>query len=102
MYRRGRPSISLAGRTVIVVDDGIATGATVRAGISALRQSGPAKIILAVPVAAMDVPELLRHDVDELVCLHSPPNFSAVGRFYVNFKQTTDKEVIALLDRSVA
>ena len=98
MYRRGRPPVSIRGRSVIVVDDGIATGATVRAGIAAVRQDNPARIILAVPVAAIDSLELLRPDVDEIICLQSPPDFSAVGRFYVNFDQTTDEQVIAALD----
>lgn len=97
-YRRGRRAATIEGRTIIVVDDGIATGATVRAGIAALRQNRPARIILAVPVAPPDTVELLKHEVDEVVCLHSPHNFMAVGQFYVNFDQTADEEVIEALD----
>lgn len=99
-YRRGRAAGPIKGRTIIVVDDGIATGATVRAGIAALRQNQPARVILAVPVAPPETVETLKGDVDEVVCLQAPPNFTAVGRFYVNFEQTTDEEVIAALDGS--
>ena len=97
-YRRGRNAVPIEGRSIIVVDDGIATGATVRAGIAALRQNRPAKIIVAVPVAPAETVEILKHEVDEVVCLQSPPHFTAVGRFYVNFDQTTDDEVIEALD----
>jgi putative phosphoribosyl transferase len=97
-YRHGRQAAPIHGRTVIVVDDGIATGATVRAGIAALRQDQPSKIILAVPVAPPETVDILKREVDEVVCLHSPPNFMAVGRFYANFDQTTDEEVIDALD----
>lgn len=99
-YRQDRAAVPIIGRTVIVVDDGIATGATVRAGLMALRQAGPAHLVLAVPVAAPNSLGLLQNDVDEIVCLESPNNFMAVGRFYENFEQTTDEEVIALLEES--
>lgn len=101
-YRRGRPPVPIEGRVVIVVDDGIATGATVRAGIAALRKKNPARIVLAVPVAAPDSLRMLQQDVDEIVCLYAPSNFMAVGRFYSNFEQTTDEEVIALLEGAKA
>jgi putative phosphoribosyl transferase len=99
-YRRGRPAMPIAGGTVIVVDDGIATGATVRAGLAALKASNVAKIVLAVPVAPPETMQALSQGVDEAVCLHSPFNFMAVGRFYSNFDQTTDEEVILLLDEA--
>jgi len=98
LYRGNRPSISLSGRTVVVVDDGIATGATVRAGIQALRQAAVARLVLAVPVAPQIAVEVLGDEVDELVCLETPLVFPAVGSFYVDFRQTTDAEVIALLE----
>ena len=85
-------------RVVIVVDDGIATGATVRAGIAAVRRKSPERLILAVPVAAPDSLHMLEPEVDETVCLQAPHNFMAVGRFYSDFEQTTDDGVIALLE----
>lgn len=97
-YRHGRPAIQIECRVVIVVDDGIATGATVRAGITAVRKKSPERLILAVPVAAPDSLRMLEPEVDETVCLHAPHNFMAVGRFYSDFEQTTDEEVIALLE----
>ncbi len=98
LYRGNRPSVSLSGRTVVVVDDGIATGATVRAGIQALRQAAVARLVLAVPVAPQATVEVLGDEVDELICLETPLVFPAVGSFYVDFRQTTDAEVIALLE----
>ncbi len=99
-YRGGRPGVELRERTVIVVDDGIATGATVRAGVESLRRRGARRIVLAVPVAPHDTAETLRREVDELVCLHAPQIFTAVGVFYADFRQVSDDEVIALLRRS--
>ena len=98
LYRGNRPSVSLSGRTVVVVDDGIATGATVRAGIQALRQAAVARLVLAVPVAPQATVEVLGDEVDELICLETPLVFPAVGSFYVDFRQTTDAQVIALLE----
>jgi putative phosphoribosyl transferase len=100
LYRGGRPGESLEGRWAIVVDDGIATGATVRAGIQALRNSNVAGIVLAVPVAPPETAANLASEVDELICLMTPSGFMAVGAFYADFMQTTDDEVIALLDAS--
>ena len=100
LYRGGRSAITTAGRTVIVVDDGIATGATVRAGIRSLRQTNVKQIVLAVPVSPPQTAELLRAEVDELVCLATPHTFAAVGAFYQDFRQTTDAAVIAALERS--
>jgi len=101
MYRHGRSGVEVAGRTVIVVDDGVATGATVQAGLMGLRGRlrGPKRLVLAVPVAAPDSLDRLRAHVDEVVCLSTPEDFRAVGMFYEHFAQTTDEEVIALLDR---
>ncbi|MGO9450979.1 MAG: phosphoribosyltransferase family protein [Candidatus Binataceae bacterium] len=96
-YRRGRSPVSLAGKTVIVVDDGIATGSSVRAALRGLRRIGPKRIVLAVPVASLEAIEALRHDADEIVCLEAPEAFMAVGQFYRDFHQMSDKEVIDIL-----
>ncbi|WP_309085342.1 phosphoribosyltransferase [Chelativorans sp.] len=87
----------VSGRTVILVDDGIATGGTVRVALKALRRSNAARIVLAVPVAPRDTLDALHDDADEVVCLATPPNFRAVGLHYENFSQTSDAEVIACL-----
>lgn len=100
LYLKGRSQPPLEGRTVIVVDDGIATGATVRASLKAVRARGPAKLVLAVPVAPPDVAGDLAAEVDELICLHQPVPFGAIGRFYADFPQTPDAEVITLLDEA--
>lgn len=97
LLRAGRPAVSLAGRVVVVVDDGIATGGTVRAALRAVRRAGAARIVLAVPVAPADAIATLAREVDRIVCLETPPGFSAVGRCYEDFRQTTDDEVVALL-----
>ena len=96
-YRGGRPAPDVTGRTVILVDDGLATGSTMRAAVAALRQLGPARIVVAVPVAARPTCDDLRREVDEIVCLATPEPFMAVGRFYDDFSQTTDDEVRELL-----
>ncbi len=98
LYRGGRPAISPVSRCVIVVDDGIATGATVRAGIRALKCCGARRIVLAVPVAPAGALEVLRSETDELVCLLAPETFTAVGAYYRDFSQTTDEQVIAALN----
>ncbi|MBN7794381.1 phosphoribosyltransferase [Microbacterium esteraromaticum] len=95
MFRPDRQPVGLSGRTVIIVDDGIATGATMRAACAVARARAAARIVVAVPVAAPDV--LGRLDADAVVCLHSPRDFMAVGMHYVDFRQTSDSEVIALL-----
>ena len=97
LYLGGRPPLPLAERTAIVVDDGIATGATVRAALGLLRQQRPARIVLAVPVAPRRVVEELRAVADEVVCLDTPAAFEAVGRHYRRFGQVRDDEVAAML-----
>ena len=92
-YRGDRPQPQVAGRTVILVDDGLATGTTMRAAVAALRAQGPARIVVAVPVSAPSTCEELRREVDEIVCFATPEPFLAVGRFYDDFSQTTDDEV---------
>lgn len=96
-YMGGVPPIPTTGRTVIVVDDGIATGGTVRAALKALRKSGAARIVLAVPVAPAATIATLRDECDELVCLRQPEPFHAVGAHYAVFDQTSDAEVVQLL-----
>jgi predicted phosphoribosyltransferase len=100
LYRPGRAPISLAGRTAIVVDDGIATGGTMKAVLLALRNSGVGRLVLAVPLAPADSLEELSPLADEVVCLMSPEPFYSVGSHYRDFTQTTDDEVIHLLARA--
>ena len=97
-YLGGRPALDTQGKIAIVVDDGIATGATMRAALRALRQRKPAKLVLAVPVAPPDAIAALRSEVDEVVCLETPDDFGALGYFYEDFHQLTDADVIAILD----
>jgi predicted phosphoribosyltransferase len=97
LYLGGRPHPKLNGRTVIVVDDGIATGATTRAALRAIGMRKPAKLVLAVPVAPTETLETLRGEVDDLVCLEDYVDFGAIGLFYSDFRQVSDAEVIALL-----
>ncbi|MGZ4619771.1 MAG: phosphoribosyltransferase, partial [Frankiaceae bacterium] len=95
---RGRPArVPLAGRTVVIVDDGIATGATARVACQVARTHGAARVVLAVPVGPPDVEVRLRSDADAVVCLHTPPEFFAVGQFYRDFPQLSDDAVVALL-----
>ena len=96
-YLGDRKSVPVKGRTAIVVDDGIATGATIRASLKALKLREPARIVLAVPVAPRDSLAQLRGDVDDIVCLQMPEPFWAIGAHYVDFTQTPDSEVIRLL-----
>ncbi len=96
-YRAGRRRIPLTGRTVIVVDDGFATGVTAQAAIEAVRQEHPQRVVLAVPVAPDDVADLLGPAADAVVAVNTPRFFHAVGEFYDRFDQTSDDEVIALL-----
>ncbi len=96
-YLGDRPRPSLEGRAAIVVDDGIATGATMLAALRAVRRARPRALVLAVPVAPPDTVERLASEVDRLICLHTPRDFVAVGQFYEDFTQTDDEEVIAAL-----
>ena len=100
LYRGSRTAVVVRGRTIILVDDGLATGSTMRAAVSALRQEGPEKIIAAVPVAARPICEELDEEADAAVCLYTPRDFYAVGQWYQDFSQTTDEQVRDLLDRS--
>lgn len=99
-FRGSRPRLALEGRTAVVVDDGIATGATAQAACEVVRAQGAARVVLAVPVAAPDAVARLSSTVDDLVCLSAPQMFRAVGEWYENFTQTSDEEVVALLARA--
>jgi putative phosphoribosyl transferase len=98
-YLGGRERVDVAGRTAIVVDDGLATGATMRAALRATAARKPRRLVLAVPVAPTDSLRDMRKEVDEAVCLESYESFGAIGVFYGDFRQVSDDEVIAILDR---
>jgi putative phosphoribosyl transferase len=100
LYRDERPWPDLRGRTIILVDDGLATGSTMRAAVAALRQQDPARLVVAVPVGAAETCSELRNEADEVVCAYTPEPFYAVGLWYRNFEQTTDDEVHDLLQRA--
>lgn len=99
-YRGDRPPPQVTGRCAILVDDGLATGATMRSAVKALRQQHPARIVVAVPVAPLDTIDTLRREADEVVCLATPEPFMAIGRWYLDFSQTSDDEVKDLLRRA--
>jgi len=99
-YRYGRPAPELRDRTVILIDDGLATGATMRAAVKALRQSGAAKIVVAVPVGPPDTCREIEKEADETICLSTPEFFQAVGQYYEDFSQTSDEDVRTLLNRA--
>lgn len=97
LYLRGRPALGLLRRDIIIVDDGIATGSTIRAALAGLRGKGPASITIAAPVGPTDVIDALRENVERVVCLATPKDFYSVGEHYADFRQLTDEDVIALL-----
>ncbi|AVA35381.1 putative phosphoribosyl transferase [Cupriavidus metallidurans] len=101
-YRQGHPVTAMAGRRVIVVDDGVATGATMRAALDAVRMAGAAEVVAAVPVGSVDGLDTLRAVADRVVCLNIPENFGAVGAFYLDFTQTSDDEALSLLREAAA
>lgn len=96
-YRQGRPVAAMAGRCVIVVDDGVATGATMRAALDAARMANASRVVAATPVGSPEGLDTLCDVADQVVCLNTPPNFGAVGAFYLDFTQTTDDEAMSLL-----
>ena len=98
IFRGGHGPVNVAGRTVILVDDGVATGATMRTAAAAVRQEHAARVVVAVPVGHHDSCELIDEVADEVVCLHTPPGFTAVGEWYADFTQTSDDEVVRLLN----
>ena len=96
-YRGGKPPLHVDGKCVILIDDGLATGSTMRAAVQALRQRGPRELVVAVPIAAASTCERLSREVDDIVCAATPEPFRAVGLWYDDFSQTTDNEVRELL-----
>jgi putative phosphoribosyl transferase len=100
VYRGRRAAADVRNRTVILVDDGIATGTTIRVAIAALKTQSPSRLVVAVPVAPLSTCEELREEVDEVVCLLSPTEFWALSLWYQNFPQTSDEEVCTLLERA--
>src|SRR5882724_8892570 len=100
IYREGRPSPELRDRIVILVDDGLATGATMRAAVKALRQRAAAKIVVAVPVGPPDTCREIEREADETICLSTPLFFQAVGQYYEDFSQTSDEDVRELLSQA--
>ncbi|GAA0459093.1 phosphoribosyltransferase [Streptomyces olivaceiscleroticus] len=102
LYRGRRPPPDLAGRTVLLVDDGLATGMTARAALRALRRHGPACVLLAVPVASPTTAAALAAEADDVLCLSRPPDFRAVGEWYEDFTQVSDEDVIGILQRTAA
>ena len=99
-YRHGRPPLKLKGRTVVLIDDGIATGSSILAAIHALREMHPAAIVVATPVAPPATVDRLKHRVEDVVCVDTPARFFGVGQFYEDFSQVSDEEVTDLLERA--
>jgi predicted phosphoribosyltransferase len=102
VYRDDRPPLDVQGKTVILIDDGLATGATMQAAVKALRQQQPGRMVVAVPTASPETCDAIRAEVDEIICAITPEPFYAVGFWYEDFSQTTDEEVRELLARSAA
>jgi putative phosphoribosyl transferase len=100
LYRRGQPPLDVTARTVILVDDGLATGSTMKAAVAALRKQGVKRVVVAVPVGAWETCEMLREVADAVVCAETPEPFHAVGEWYADFEQTTDEQVRDLLERA--
>ena len=100
LYRKQRPAVPIRGRTVIVVDDGLATGSTMQAAVLAIRQQHPLHVTVAVPVGARETCAALRQQADEVICAETPERFRAVGLWYQEFPQATDEEVCALLEEA--
>ena len=100
IFREVRPKVELKGRLVIVTDDGVATGATTRAAFLAVRQEQPRRLVAAIPVGSADTVQSLAQDVDEMVCLRTPPGFAAVGQFYQRFYPVEDEDVLRILKES--
>ncbi len=100
VYRATRPPVQLNGQVVLLIDDGLATGASMRAAIQAVRLQAPSRIVVAVPVAPLETAETLRMEVDELICPLTPGWFMSIGCWYMDFSQTSDEEVIDLLQRA--
>ena len=100
LYRGDRAALNIDGHTVILVDDGIATGSSMRVAVTALRQKNPQKLIVAIPVAPASVYRQLQREADKVVCLSTPPDFYAVGEWYRDFSQVSDATVRDLLDRA--
>lgn len=97
LYRYGRGALELAGRSAVIVDDGVATGSTARAALRAVRRAGPVRTVLAAPVCSPEATAMLSADADEVLCLHRPAAFGAVGFWYDSFPQLTDDEVLDIL-----
>lgn len=100
LYRANRPPLDVHDHVAILVDDGLATGSTMLTAVHILRQAKPARVVIAVPVAAPDTCQAMRSEVDEMICLQTPEPFYSVGQWYENFEQTSDDEVIALLNEA--
>jgi len=100
LYRDGRPAPDVRGKTVILVDDGLATGSSMRAALRAIRRQGPARLVVAVPVGAMETCEELQAEADEVICARAPYPFYSVGQWYEDFTQTGDEEVHDLLGQA--
>lgn len=100
LYRGGKSLPTFEGKTVILVDDGVATGVTAQAAIKVIRKHTPRKLVCAVPICARDTSRIIAREVDAFICLHSPDFMQAIGLYYKNFKQVTDEEVVDLLTRS--